>query len=93
MSGGYYQYGYEAVNHVAAMLVVQDDPRRQAFQRILVDIADALHEIERADSADAPDGAENKAVDRVLRQFLTLETFKEIRAASDEYQKQGKDQG
>lgn len=87
MSGGSYNYAYYGTVDMAALLAVQDDPRRQAFARILKDVAGAMQEIEWVDSCDSSPGDENAAIDIVLKQFLPPAEFEEIRLASDEYQK------
>lgn len=90
MSGGSYNYAYYGADDMAGLLKTQDDPRRQAFGRILEDVARAMHDIEWVDSADMCDGDENAAIDCVLKKFLSPAEFEEVRDASNAYQAQGK---
>ena len=93
MSGGHYQYAYEGPRRMAGLLSTQDDPRRQALAHALDLVAEAMYQVEMVDSADKLEGEENFAVDKVLRRFMRFAEFEEVRAASDAYQAQGKDQG
>jgi hypothetical protein len=90
MSGGSYNYAYYGAEAMAGLLKTQDDPRRQAFGRILVDVAHAMQDIEWVDSADMCDGDENDAIDCVLKKFLSPPEFEEVRNVSNTYQAQGK---
>lgn len=73
MSGGSYDYVYR---HIAAMAEVLKDastPDRRAFASLLVDVAEALHDIEWVDSGDYSPGDENAAIERCLNKDIVLE--------------------
>jgi hypothetical protein len=91
MSGGAYNHAHENLKSMANLLLIQDDPRRQAFARALDLVATAMVQIEAVDSGDALEGDEIKAVDRVLRRFLSFAEFTEVRLAAEAYQTLGKD--
>jgi hypothetical protein len=80
----------EVVDETAALLRIQDDPRRLAVAKILYVVGRALYEIELEDAVDVAVIHGDVSVDTLLKQFFTFARFEEIRAASDAYRAQEK---
>ena len=65
MSGGSYDYVCFKIDQIEIM-DAKDNPRRMAFQQLLILVAKAMHDIEWVDSADYGPGDENEAIDKCL---------------------------
>lgn len=74
MSGGSYNYIYSDITQIR-LHGVGSNPRRAAFQQLLLLVANAMHDIEWVDSCDTSPGDENEAIDAC---FAFLSTSPEI---------------
>ena len=64
MSGGSYDYACFRVEQMAGELRhTNEDPRRASFKRLLILVAEAMHDIEWVDSCDYAKGDEHPAID------------------------------
>jgi hypothetical protein len=76
MSGGSYNYECFRVHDVAEQIRnTNTDPRRAAFQKLLLLVSDAMHDIEWVDSCDYGPGDDHAAIDAV---FASLTATPEI---------------
>ena len=66
MSGGSYDYIYSKIEDI--QIRRQDEnPRRRAFQKLLKNVANAMHDIEWVDSGDSSPGDEDEAIDACFK--------------------------
>jgi len=56
----------DSIRALAALLAVQNDPRRRVFAQTLTTVADAVDMIEAVDAEDAPAGSESVVIDKAL---------------------------
>lgn len=67
MSGGSYDYLCHKVEEMADSLEkVNSDPRRTSFQKLLILVAKAMHDIEWVDSCDYGPGDDHASIDAVF---------------------------
>lgn len=67
MSGGAYDYVSWKIEEFANTLSrTEQDPRREAFKKLLSLVANAAHEIEWVDSCDKSPGDEHDSIDAVF---------------------------
>ena len=85
MSGGSWDYAYCKIEEIANTLRRQSCPKRKALGRLLLLVADAMHDIEWVDSSDYGPGDENASIERVFKSLeidpkdlYKVEAFNEI---------------
>lgn len=66
MSGGSWDYAYRKVEEVAERLLESPLYERQEFGRHLMEVANALHEIEWVDSGDRATPVDTEAIMKIL---------------------------
>lgn len=67
MSGGSYDYFFGRVNEFNTQLRYNaNTPLRKAFLKLMINVADAVHDIEWVDSGDYGEGDEDKAIKKCL---------------------------
>ena len=74
MSGGSWNYSYQAVTEMGSQLLSNEDPVRRAFGEHLKLIADAMHDLEWVDSGDYGPGREHEAILKVLSKAELVES-------------------
>lgn len=78
MSGGFYEYAdYKLRSFIGEFAAEANTPLRKAFLTHLIDVAEAIHDIEWVDSGDYGPGDENESIKKVLGPHwkeLTLES-------------------
>ena len=68
MSGGSYDYIWIKIDDIE-IRNIDNNPKRNKFQKLLKLVADAMHAIEWVDSGDYGEGAEEEYIDKVF-EFL-----------------------
>lgn len=80
MSGGSYDYVYARFGDFAESLRRQkEDPRRAAFAKLVILVADAARDIEWVDSGDCSPGDEHASIDACFK-FLEADPDTVIKA-------------
>ena len=62
MSGGSFGYSFREVESMARFLLKCPQPYRKAFGRHLLDVAEAMHDVEYVESGDMSTGDEKEAI-------------------------------
>jgi hypothetical protein len=79
MSGGSWDYFYCKLDEVSDQLCGDTDPLRRAFGFHLKDCANAMHDIEWADSSDIAKGEDRAAIEKALGMNAKAMEIKEAR--------------
>lgn len=85
MSGGSMNYAYRQVEE-AESSISAFNPRRVAFKKLLLKVAQALHDIEWVDSGDCGPGDEDHAIDACLKFDVQQSLIDHFQAEVDKLQ-------
>lgn len=75
MSGGSHNYSYHVVEEMGRALLRSPEPYRKAFGKHLLDVAEAMHDVEWVDSGDMSDGQDKETIMNCITSSYVLESL------------------